>query len=106
VTVFDLAQFATAVHARAQQWEQASIRWQFTIGPEREKSGAWLSCETDDLLGELIVWTTGEAELAIADPTTGTVDQAHHDLTTAEDLDTCLSDLTHRLTQQTRPTSG
>ncbi len=64
-----------------------------------------MNCETDDLLGELIVWTTGEAELAIANPSTGDIDQVHHDLTTTENLDACLNDLTRRLSRQARPSA-
>jgi hypothetical protein len=101
VIEFDLTQFATAVCAHAPQWERMSIKWQLIFGPERDKSAAWVNCETDDLLGELIVWTTGEAELATASITTGATDQTHYDLTTNEDLDACLDDLTHRLAPST-----
>ncbi|MFJ6673160.1 hypothetical protein ACIQMJ_18780 [Actinosynnema sp. NPDC091369] len=97
----DLAQFAAAVHAHAPRWERAGIRWQFTFGPKRDKSAAYVDCETGDLAGQLIVWTSGEAELMIGSFSTGLVDQVHYDLTSPQDLSTCLDDLTQRLNRQT-----
>ncbi|ONI93035.1 hypothetical protein ALI22I_00495 [Saccharothrix sp. ALI-22-I] len=97
----DLTQFAAAVCAYAPQWERAAIRWQLTIGPERDKTAACVDCETGDLAGQLIVWTSGEAELMTGSFSTGLIDQAHYDLTSPQDLSTCLDDLTQRLTEQT-----
>ena len=96
----DLAQFAAAVHAHAPQWERAGIRWQLTFGPERDKSAAWVPCETGDLEGELIVWTSGEAELAAGNLTTGVIDQVHYELASPPEPSTCLDDLTNRLADQ------
>lgn len=96
----DLAQFAAAVRAHAPRWERAGIRWQLTFGPERDKSAAWVDCETGDLAGQLIVWTSGEAELAAGNLATGVIDQVHHDLASPRDLGSCLDDLTRRLTDQ------
>jgi hypothetical protein len=96
----DLAQFAAAVRAYAPRWERAAITWQLTFGPERDKSAACLDCETGDLAGQLIVWTSGEAELIAGSLATGVIDQVHYDLAGPEELGSCLDDLTHRLTEQ------
>lgn len=97
----DLAQFAAAVHAHAPRWERAGIRWQLAFGPKRDKSAACVDCETGDLAGQLIVWTSGEAELMTGSFSTGLIDQVHYDLTSPQDLSTCLDDLTQRLIRQT-----
>ncbi|SER99536.1 hypothetical protein SAMN05216188_11917 [Lentzea xinjiangensis] len=94
----DLAQFAAAVRAYAPQWERAGIQWQLTFGPERDKSAAWVTCETGDMAGQLTVWTSGEAELDTGNLATGVVDPVHYELTSAQELATCLDDLTNRLT--------
>ncbi|EWM12713.1 hypothetical protein [Kutzneria sp. 744] len=98
--MIELAQFAAAVRACGPRWEQSGIRWQFTFGPVREKSAAQVDCQRGTLLGELIVWDTGEAELAVADVTTDVIDRVHHDLANAQELVACLDDLTARLLQQ------
>ncbi|MEV0678646.1 hypothetical protein AB0I60_19225 [Actinosynnema sp. NPDC050436] len=94
----DLAQFAAAVHAHAPQWERAGVQWQLTFGPERDKSAAWVDCGTGELLARLIVWTSGEAELAAGNIVTGVIDQVHYELASPQELGTCLDDLTNRLT--------
>lgn len=96
----DLAQFGAAVRAYAPRWEGAGIRWQLTFGPERDKSAAWVVCETGDLAGQLTVWTSGEAELDAGNLATGVIDPVHYELTSAQDLGICLHDLTRRLTEQ------
>jgi hypothetical protein len=101
VVELDLTQFAAAVRTHAPHRERATIRWQLTFGPERNESAAWVDCETGDLAGQLIVWTSGEAELAAGSLTTGTVDHVHDDLACLEELGTCLDDLTQRPTEQT-----
>lgn len=95
----DLAQFAAAVRAHAPRWECAGIQWEPAFGPERDKSAAWVVCETGDLVGQLTVWTSGEAELDAGDLKTGVIDHVHYDLTSPRELGDCLDDLTHRLTR-------
>lgn len=97
----DLAQFVAAVHAYAPKWKAGAIQWQLTLGPKRDKSAAWVNCETGDLGGTLIVWTSGEAELEAGNIATGIIDRVHYDLASPEELSACLDDLTHRPTEQT-----
>lgn len=102
VIEFDLDWFATAVRAHGPRWERASIRWNLTFGPQWDKSAAWVACDTDadEPLGQLTVWTSGEAELITVNTTTGAVDQVHYDLADAGDLDACLDTFTRKMTQQ------
>lgn len=102
----DLAQFAAAVRAHAPQWERAGIQWQLTFVPERDKSAAWVDCETGDLAGQLIVWTSGEAELTAGNLAAGVIDLVHHELASPHDLGSCLDDLTRRLTAGTDRAPG
>jgi hypothetical protein len=97
----DLAQFAAAVRAHAPRWERAGITWQLTFGPERDKSAAWVYCETGDMAGQLTVWTSGEADLAAGNLATGIVDEVHYEMASPQELGICLDDLTNRITEQT-----
>jgi hypothetical protein len=94
---FDLADFASAVQERGAGWDAAGIQWQFTLGPTRDKSAAWVTCETTQAIAQLTIWTSGEAELDIGDLTTGATSHIHYDLT-RQDLASCLDELTQRLT--------
>jgi hypothetical protein len=49
--------------------------------------------------GELIVWTSGEAELAVVSLTGDSPYQVHYDLSGADEIAACLLELTHQLTQ-------
>ncbi|MFK0251873.1 hypothetical protein ACIQUM_44850 [Amycolatopsis azurea] len=98
---FDLAQFVAAVHTYAPKWEAAAIQWRLTLGPDREKRTARVVCETGDMVGSFIIWTSGETELEIGNLDTGVVEHVHHDLANPEEVTARLDDLTHRLTEQT-----
>jgi len=96
---FDLARFAAAVRDYAPRWERAAIRWQFTFGPGFDKSAAWVTCETHDRAVQLIIWTSGEAELVSGSVATD-MDNVHYDLVAPADLGTCLDDLTQRIIER------
>ncbi|MFJ8915197.1 hypothetical protein [Amycolatopsis sp. NPDC102389] len=55
----DLAQFVAAVHAYAPKWEAAAIQRQLTLGPDNEKSAAWVVCETQK--NSMPAWTISPA---------------------------------------------
>lgn len=93
----DLDDFADAVTARASQWNRTGVRWKPYRGPTRDKSAAWIVCTTTDREAQLTVWTSGEAELDLAQISTGTLISTHYEMSTAADLTACLNDLTHRL---------
>jgi hypothetical protein len=47
---------------------------------------------------QLIVWTSGEADLDVGDIATGAVTVTHYEMSSAAELATCLDDLTSQLT--------
>lgn len=53
----------------------------------RTKRSRWLDLEGSRRLGRLVLWDTGEAELELADATTGTVNAQHHQIDTRADLE-------------------
>ena len=94
----DLADFTTAVTARGEQWQAAGIQWQLHHGPTRSKSSAWVDCTTADRLAQLVVWTSGEADLEVGDISTGAVTITQYEMSDAAELATCLDDLTQQMT--------
>ena len=97
----DLDDFTTAVAARGAQWQAAGIQWQLHLGPTRSKSSAWVDCATAHHLAQLIVWTSGEADLEVGDISTGDITLTHYEMSNAAELAPCLDDRTERLTGPT-----
>ncbi|MFE3526488.1 hypothetical protein ACFXOD_33725 [Streptomyces sp. NPDC059161] len=52
----------------------------------RPKTSAWMTVETDGYVAELIVWDSGEAELACADWASSQIREEHRDLRTPAEL--------------------
>lgn len=100
---FDLTVFTAAIQARSQRWESEGIKWKLTLGPIRDKSAAWVTCENAHVDAELIVWTSGEAELGIVSLTDGPTIDIHYEFAGRQDLETCLGDLTERLNTPPNP---
>lgn len=61
------------------------------------KPAVWVTCENTHTLAQLTVWTSGEADLVVGDVSTGATTSTHYDLTTRQDLNHCLDDLTGHL---------
>jgi hypothetical protein len=93
----DLNDFVAAVTARAARWQQVGVQWQLHHGPTRDKSTAWVDCATARHEAQLIVWTSGEAELDVGDISTGTITSTHYEMSDTAELDVCLDDLTSQL---------
>jgi hypothetical protein len=53
----------------------------------RTKRSMWLDVEGPQRLGRLALWDTGEAELELAEVSTGDVKAQHHQLDTRADLE-------------------
>jgi hypothetical protein len=94
----DLADFTAAVTARATGWQEAGVQWQLHHSPTRSKSSAWVDCTTVHHLAQLIVWTSGEAELSIGNISTGAIAITVYEISNATELAACLDDLTSHLT--------
>jgi hypothetical protein len=56
---------------------------------DRPKSAAWITGENDGRLAQLIVWSTGEAELSLGFDSDPQVNE-HHELSTRVELDVVL----------------
>ncbi|WP_346539609.1 hypothetical protein [Micromonospora sp. DPT] len=97
----DLDDFAAAVTARAAGWQEAGVQWQLHYGPTRSKSSAWVDCTTAHHLAQLIVWTSGEAELSVGNVSTGAIAITNYEMSNAAELTACLDDLTSHLTPPT-----
>ncbi|MEV5768073.1 hypothetical protein AB0L34_26355 [Micromonospora sp. NPDC052213] len=95
---FDLNDFVTAVAARRTQWQAAGVHWRLHHGPTRSKSSSWVDCTTAHHLAQLILWTSGEADLEVGDILTGAITITYYEMSNTAELATCLDDLTHRLT--------
>lgn len=52
----------------------------FSRGPDTPKPAAWVVLDSPTMEGELIVWVSGEGEMAVGNKATGTVEQAHLEL--------------------------
>lgn len=63
---------------RCAVWEQAGTRWEIVDGPLTEKPAAWLTLTSRDMVGCLIVWMSGEAEMEWGTPDRG--GERHFDL--------------------------
>ena len=57
----------------------------------RPKRSMWLDLEHEHRLGRLILWDTGEAELDLADVSTGDVKTRHRQVDTRADLEEALT---------------
>lgn len=49
--------------------------------PDREKPSATITIASARRIGQLTVWSTGEAELSMGDVTSGTVSEEHREIT-------------------------
>lgn len=59
----------------------------------RTKRSMWLDMEGAQHLGRLVLWDTGEAELELADVSTGDVKARHHQVDTRADLERAVTSL-------------
>ncbi|AVT34285.1 hypothetical protein C6361_08410 [Plantactinospora sp. BC1] len=99
----DLDDFTTAVAARGAQWQAAGVQWQLHYGPTCSKSSAWVECTTARHLAQLIVWTSGEADLEVGDISTGAITITRYEMSNAAELTACFDTLTQWLTDPTPP---
>jgi hypothetical protein len=94
----DLDLFERLVESKAREWEQSGIRTEFHRGPQRTKSSAWVNCETEWSIAQLVVWTSGEADLSwCAKDTRDAPLVDTYELTSEIGLLGCLDDLTAHL---------
>ena len=94
---FDLRHVTAAVHDSADQWENLGVRWSLTVGSERDGSVASITCETVQVHVHLTVGADGGAEMHVVDRPAHLSSVYRYLLATAEDVTTCLSELTRHI---------
>jgi hypothetical protein len=98
----DFDAFAALVAERRHMWEEQGIEVDF-LPPGRSaswpKPSASVRCETSQKLAELVVWSSGEADLTTfrRDLDPSDYPSVRHDEITEADLPRCLDDLTEYL---------
>jgi hypothetical protein len=93
----DLRHVTAAVQARASVWESAGVRWSLTVGSEPAGSAAVIVCETSHVLADLTVWAGGDAKMKVVMRPTKLSKLFYYHLATADDVATCLNELTSQL---------
>ena len=82
-------------HADALQ--SAGIRAKFKKGPQTPKPGAGLILQSANLEAEVLVWSSGEAEVFVGTATSPEIGMEHHVLTGPEELRLLLDGVRGRL---------
>lgn len=90
-----LDEFAQWIETHRASLTERGLRLSAGDSPEdgRTKRSMWLDVEGPQRLGRLLLWDTGEAELELADVTTGEVNAQHHQVDTRADLDRAVKSL-------------
>lgn len=72
------------------RFEAAGINYSVTYGQPTSKSAMWLDFETEDAIGRVTLWESGECDMEVLDATTGgDLLREHYEfMTTREFFDT------------------
>lgn len=90
-TAMDIALLHQIASERRAGWERAGVRWAVVDGLPTDKPASWLTLDTANTSGQLMLWVSGEAELEWG--TTSVDGQRHYDLDSASALRTCVDEL-------------
>jgi hypothetical protein len=104
---FPLRELAPALTVRSETWERLGLAW--TIGPVLPNWGKAVvkaEFESAEVIGDLMVWVSGEAELSTIRLTDDQVVNKHYDLTTVDDLGVVLDELVLLLTEGIVPAAA
>jgi hypothetical protein len=97
----DPTRLGELVEERAERWASLHIAWEFrpatTVGP---KPSASLRCESADAVGQLTVWTSGEADLDVGYFAAERMTNEHYDVTGDLGLRGCLDDLERLMSER------
>lgn len=76
--------FQTGLVAR---FRAHGISYSVTYGEPTQKTAMWLDFETDDAIGRVTLWESGECDMEVLDATTGgDLLREHHDFKTTEEF--------------------
>ncbi len=91
---FPLDALAPAVAARAETWTRLGLAWQTRpVAPNHGKPVVRSEFESAAWLVEIMIWDTGEAELATVRVVDGRMVNKHYDLASPDDLEVLLDEL-------------
>lgn len=65
---------------------------------EFDPSSVQLILETEEMLGEIIVWSNGKAEIQVAEVSTGRVEREQREIVSRTSLDEALENVIARMT--------
>jgi hypothetical protein len=104
---FPLPVLSAAIAARAEIWTSLRISWSIRpIDPNHGKAVIVSEFQAADWLGDISIWTTGEAELETVRLTDDRMVNKHCDLTGPADLETLLDELISLLADDRVPTDA
>lgn len=87
----DLDLLDQEVARRTEVWSASGASWELKHGALTPKPAAWVRIETSDGSGELILWVSGEAEMAWVRPIPdGEIHQEHYEISGELGLRGCL----------------
>ncbi|MBG0567564.1 hypothetical protein [Actinoplanes aureus] len=91
---FPLELLAPSVAARSGTWARLGVTCEVRpVAPNYGKAVVVCEFESADWLGNLMIWVTGETELATIDTVHDRSVNKHYDLTAPADLDALLDEL-------------
>ncbi|TQK45358.1 hypothetical protein FBY35_6919 [Streptomyces sp. SLBN-118] len=91
-----LREWSAASEARLRE---SGIACELVESPaEFDPSSVQLILETEEMLGEIIVWSNGKAEIQVAEVATGRVEREHREIVSWTSLDEALENLIARMT--------
>ena len=96
---FPLEALGSAVAARADSWERLGLAWRIRpVAPNHGKPVVVGEFESATWMGDLLIWTSGEAELDAIHVADDQTVSKHYDLTGLSDLEALLGELDALLT--------
>jgi hypothetical protein len=103
----DLEALGPAVRDRAAVWVRLGVIWEIQpVAPNHGKAVVEARFESPAWMGDLMLWVTGEAELATVRRADGRIVNKHYDLLVPNDLNTILDELVALLSDASTPESA
>jgi hypothetical protein len=91
----DLRVLESLVSGRADEWTRLGITWSYV---NNHPEAARVRCESPVALADLVVWSTGDADITWGRLDNGEATTEHYEVTSEIGLISCLDDLTSHLT--------
>lgn len=103
----DLESLRPAIEARAATWARLDMRWKFhPVAPNHGKPVIHAEFESETWIGDIMIWITGETELATVRLADDFMVNKHYDLLAPDDLDVLFNELKVLLSEDAIPESA